>query len=64
MIKKIAWETFKNTGDINTFMELRQIEEIERELEGQSLKCLEEGLENGECKNKWNCISRKQYGGF
>ena len=29
MIKKIAWETFKNTGDINTFMELKQIEEIE-----------------------------------
>lgn len=29
MIRKIAWETFKNTGDINAFMELRQIEEIE-----------------------------------
>ena len=22
MIKKIAWDTFKNTGDINTFLEL------------------------------------------
>lgn len=29
MIKKIAWEAFKNTGDINTFMELKQIENIE-----------------------------------
>lgn len=29
MIRKIAWETFKNTGDINAFMELRQIEKIE-----------------------------------
>ena len=25
MIKKIAWETFKNTGDINTYLELKQI---------------------------------------
>lgn len=29
MIKKIAWETFKNTGDINTYLELKQIENIE-----------------------------------
>lgn len=34
MIKKIAWETFKNTGDINTFMELKQIENIEKEMKG------------------------------
>lgn len=33
MIKKIAWETFKNTGDINAFMELKQIEDIEKEIE-------------------------------
>ena len=24
MIKKIAWDTFKNTGDVNTFLELKQ----------------------------------------
>lgn len=29
MIKKIAWDTFKNTGDINTFLEYKQIEDIE-----------------------------------
>ena len=33
MIKKIAWETFKNTGDINAFIELKQIEDIEKEIE-------------------------------
>ena len=33
MIRKIAWETFKNTGDINTFIELKQIENIEKEIE-------------------------------
>ena len=44
MIKKIAWETFKNTGDINAFMELKQIEDIEKEMEEHSSKCLKEGL--------------------
>lgn len=34
MIKKIAWETFKNTGDINTYLELKQIETLEDKLEG------------------------------
>ncbi len=33
MIKKIAWDTFKNTGDIKAFMELRQIENIEKQIE-------------------------------
>lgn len=33
MIRKIAWETFKNTGDINSFIELKQIENIEKEIE-------------------------------
>ncbi len=32
MIKKIAWEAFKNTGDINTFLELKQIENIEQNI--------------------------------
>ena len=30
MIKKIAWDTFKNTGDINTFLEYKQIEDNEK----------------------------------
>ena len=29
MIKKIAWDTFKNTGDINTFLEYKHIENLE-----------------------------------
>ena len=32
MIKKIAWDTFKNTGDINTFMEFKQIQDIENNI--------------------------------
>ena len=29
MDKKIAWNTFKNTGSIQTFLELKQLENIE-----------------------------------
>lgn len=32
MIKKIAWDTFKNTGDINAYLELKQIETIEKQI--------------------------------
>lgn len=32
MIKKIAWDAFKNTGDINTFLEFKQIESIENQI--------------------------------
>lgn len=32
MIKKMAWNTFKNTGDINTFLELKQIQDMEEKV--------------------------------
>ena len=32
MIKKMAWNTFKNTGDVNTFLELKQIQDIEEQI--------------------------------
>ncbi len=35
MIKQMAWNTFKKTGDINTFVELMQIEEVEKNLEAE-----------------------------
>ncbi len=35
MIKKIAWNTFKNTGDINAYLELKQIENIENTFENK-----------------------------
>lgn len=36
MIKKMAWNTFKNTGDINTFLELMEVENIERNLKAEN----------------------------
>ena len=51
MIKKIAWDTFKNTGDINAFLELKQIENIENEINKEK-----DIKENVERKNEWNNI--------
>ncbi len=36
MIKEIAWNTFKNTGDINTFLELKQIMDIEENMKAKN----------------------------
>ena len=59
MIKKIAWDIFKNTGDINAFLELKQIENIEEnvvinnDFENNTNK--EKDIEkNGESEDKWN----------
>ena len=50
MIRKIAWNTFKNTGDVNTFLELKQIQgqnhimqNIQQQMEEQ----------NGNNQNEW-----------
>lgn len=50
MIEKMAWNTFKNSGDINTFLELRQVENIELNLSGET---------NGTIKNERNSIDRE-----
>ena len=50
MIKKIAWNTFKNTGDVNTFLELKQIQNI------QQMQNIQQQMEeqNGNNKNEWD----------
>ena len=53
MIKKIAWNTFKNTGDVNTFLELKQIQNLEEQIQkDKQLKQPMEG-QNGNNKNEW-----------
>ena len=49
MIKKIAWDAFKNTGDINTFLEFKEIENVENQI-----KIEKDFKDNGECKDKGN----------
>ena len=40
MIKNIAWNMFKNTGNIDTFLELKQIDNIELMVKCNSVKQL------------------------
>ena len=69
MIKKIAWDTFKNTGNINTFLEFKQIRDFEdsqKKIKLLNIQGLEINVENpvitmlqkvetdGNNKNKWN----------
>ena len=32
MIKQLAWNTFKNTGDINSYLELVELENMQKNL--------------------------------
>ena len=50
MIEKLAWNAFKNTGNINTFLELKQMENIEINLNGEI---------DGTNKDKGDSISRE-----
>ena len=49
MIKKFAWDAFKNTGDINTYLEFCQIKNMEENLENL----------NETNKGKWDNNCRK-----
>ncbi len=59
MIRKIAWETFKNTGNVNTFLELKQFEGAEENIQNQKLienniKQIQKVEQYGDNKNEWN----------
>ena len=48
MIREIAWNTFKNTGSINTFLELKQIENFNNNMENQKVKINEYSKNEGD----------------
>lgn len=53
MIKQLAWNTFKNTGDINAYLELVEVENIEKEMKKKILITEEKNKVNlGEDINK------------
>ncbi len=54
MIKQMAWNTFKNTGDINTFLELMEVENVEKNM-------IEAEKQNGDIKIKGNSNSGEQF---
>ena len=33
MIKQLAWNTFKNTGNINSYLEFAELENMEKQLQ-------------------------------
>ena len=55
MIKQIAWNTFKNTGNIDAFLEFKSIEENEKKLEE---------IKHENYKNEWSSNSGEVYGRF
>lgn len=67
VIKQIAWNTFKNTGNINTYLEFVEVENLEKTLEqGQtnSLRNNIEKIENNVNKTENNNLleAKKQNG--
>ncbi len=47
MIREMAWNTFKNTGDINTFLELKQVIDVEENLKAANYEIIKsEGINN------------------
>lgn len=59
MIKQMAWNTFKNTGNINTFLELLQFENMEKNLLENNLDNNIKVNEYGDYKDKGNNIIGK-----
>ena len=53
MIKNIAWNTFKNTGNVDTFLELKQIQELQENMQKQIIQG-QKAEQNGNSKNEWN----------
>ena len=50
MIKNIAWNVFKNTGNIDAFLEFKQIQDIE----SGNISTIQKVEPNGNNKNQWN----------
>ena len=56
MLNQIAWNTFKNTGDINTFMELVEVDKAMDNIKNDVNKKI--GSEYGSYKDKGNSNCR------
>ena len=66
LIKKLAWNTFKNTGDINTFLELVEVENVEKSMGLDANKDIAKGenvIANNNIAYK-NIIEAEKQNGF
>lgn len=46
MIKQLAWNTFKNTGNIDTYLELVEVENIQKKLKVNEYENIENKGDN------------------
>lgn len=53
MIKQIAWNTFKKTGNIDTFLELKQVIDIEKNIKADNYE-ITKNQGNNNCRK--DCI--------
>lgn len=60
MIKQIAWNTFKNTGDINTYLELAKFKNIEESAEENIINKASDNKENIQINTKINLEMARQ----
>lgn len=51
MIKQIAWNTFKNTGNIDTFLEFKQVKDIEENMKAEYYETSKSKGNNNSRKN-------------
>ena len=51
MIKNIAWNMFKNTGNIDTFLEFKQIKDKEENMKVENYETIESKRDNNCRKN-------------
>lgn len=58
MLKQLAWNTFKNTGNIDTFIELVEVNNIEKDI-NKNLKNEAGNIDYGNNKNQGNSNFRK-----
>ncbi len=53
MLKQIAWNTFKNTGNINTFIELKEVDKAIQNAEENKLINNEEIIKQEGIQRQW-----------
>ena len=58
MLEKMAWNTFKNTGNIDTFMEYLKITKLQEDMSTPSVQHIMRDID-GNNKDEGNCTFRK-----
>ena len=60
MLKKMAWNTFKNTGSIDTMMELLEMSQIENTNQNNHQTQLKNDIRKNSIKNNVELLEEKR----